>query len=281
MILCSIKSRVHILSSIFCSSEHEPDLTVIGRQFPVPNNPMTREIQIVLETIQQGPRARMPVRWVPPPAPEVPALAAVVDRNVAAMSSNGTMPSTNPYGAGVAGGAMTLHALQAQNNAADAPPGYLSPINNQTNQNAATGNSQNSGFLAGYRAAVQHYTNSMNGMLNFPLVTTSNGMLGNGMPGALGSHVQLLPMQVGGGIPSHTMPGSAALSAQINSQANAEYIQLMQMHMAAQGNGGMGAASVNHAPARNQNRSLTFEQLQAYQAGTYTPSLLPRQDGRS
>jgi len=39
--------------------EHEPDLRIISREFPVPNNPMTREIQIVLETIKQGPRARM------------------------------------------------------------------------------------------------------------------------------------------------------------------------------------------------------------------------------
>lgn len=278
-----IKST-RLMFNFLVISEHEPDLIVISRQFPVPNNPMTREIQIVLETIQQGPRARMPVHWAgellpaPAPAHEVPALAAVEDRN--AVGSNEVGASMNSYGTG---GAMTLHALQAHNNAAAVPPNYLGPISNHTNQNATTGNSQNTqngGFLAGYRAATQYYANSMNGMLNFPLVPTPDALPGNGMPGALGSHMQLLPMQSGGGIPGHTMPGSAALSAQMSSQANAEYIQLMQMHMAAQGNMcGMGVASVNHAPARNQNRSLTFEQLQAYQTGTWTPSMPPRQDG--
>ena len=38
----------------------EPDLAAISEKFPVPNHPITREIQVVMETINKGPKAKMP-----------------------------------------------------------------------------------------------------------------------------------------------------------------------------------------------------------------------------
>ena len=43
--------------------DHQPDLIAINKAFPVPNYPMTLEMHIVMETLKNGPNARMPLLW--------------------------------------------------------------------------------------------------------------------------------------------------------------------------------------------------------------------------
>ena len=59
-----------MLSSI---ADHEPDLVEISKEVPLIRHPMTRELEVVIEVIEQGPKARMPLTWFME-AP-VPALA--------------------------------------------------------------------------------------------------------------------------------------------------------------------------------------------------------------
>lgn len=66
------------------AKEYEPDLKAISAQFPLPNHPISREIQVVLETIESGPKARMPFNWI-------------VDEDLLRASGSGQTPSiTNP-----------------------------------------------------------------------------------------------------------------------------------------------------------------------------------------
>jgi hypothetical protein len=219
------------------TTDHEPDLRMISQAFPVPNLPMTREIQVVLETIKQGPRARMPVHWANeplPPAPPVPAAAAVSINN----GSVAAIASANPYGIG----AMTLPMAQSTAAASANPQmlSYLQALNEQTRPDAG-------GFAAGFRAGTLLHNRSMNSMLiNQPLPHAAVSGAFTGLPtGVL---------------------GAAQLES---SQANVEYMRLLQM--AAQVNMGvMGAAS---AAPFNVQGNLTMEQLEAYQTGMGHPSM--------
>ena len=254
-------------------TDHEPDLPVISLQFPVPNNPMTREIQIVLETIKQGPRARMPVHWageaLPPPA-EAPAAAAaaappVAENDVAKAAAQGTqaLDSASNF-AGAA--ATTKNAASAT--AATANPEMLNYLRslNQTQETTAPRNTQDDGFAAGFIAATRFFhnknNNSMNGML-------SNAYAQSG-PTPLASHSSLL-----------AGPSVATLGIGMN-------LSLLQAHLANRGQnimGGRGFAAANLAAAnpaarQSQNRALTLEELQAYKAGLLQPGIWHQGGGR-
>jgi hypothetical protein len=46
-------------------AEHQPDLAAISAIYPVPDSPIVcREIQVVLETVKMGPRAKIPSNWM-------------------------------------------------------------------------------------------------------------------------------------------------------------------------------------------------------------------------
>lgn len=214
---------------------------------------MTREIQIVLETIKQGPRARMPVHWAaePLPAPVAPA-AAVANTNMnvpaSAMSSQGIAASAsmNPFGMGAAATAPTMDlsqnsmAVSSANAAATNPEmlNYLRSLQNKPSATAtASRNAQDSSFVAGFRAATQLANGSMPMMMSRPAVPLAN---------------TAMPSQLVG---------------QMNHQASADYMRLLQMQLA-QGN--LGSTSM---PARqNQSTRLSLDQLQAYQAGLWNPN---------
>jgi hypothetical protein len=281
--LCKKMRRPKVGEKKGISVDHEPDLPIISLQFPVPNNPMTREIQIVLETIKQGPRARMPVHWageaLPPPA-EVPAVAAappreptpVKEKSVAKVSAQNAqvLAPTNNFASGVA----TLNAFPDQNStattaattAATASPELLNYLRslNQAKETAATRNAQDNGFAAGFIAATRfHNNNSMNGMLTNSFV--------QGGPIPLSSHSNNL-------FPGHH---AATLGGPMNSRASTDVMSLLQMQLANQGNnmGGRVVAAVNPVARQSQNGTLTLEQLQAYQAGLSNPNTLHRHRG--
>ncbi len=111
---------------------------------------------------------------------------------------------------------------------------YLQALNEQTKPASVMGNE--SGFAAGFRAGALLHNRPMNSMLmNQPLPQAA---VSGAFTGVLGS------AQLG------------------SSQASVEYMHLLQMQMAAQGNMGvMGAASA--APS-NERGNLTMEQLEAY-----------------
>ncbi|KAL3788500.1 hypothetical protein HJC23_006538 [Cyclotella cryptica] len=44
--------------------QYEPDLVAISKIFPLPTTSTTREIQIVLEVIKKGPKAKIPANWL-------------------------------------------------------------------------------------------------------------------------------------------------------------------------------------------------------------------------
>lgn len=48
-----------ILTPLSHFSDHEPDLVAISRKYPVPNFPISREILLVAEVIEHGPRVKM------------------------------------------------------------------------------------------------------------------------------------------------------------------------------------------------------------------------------
>ena len=83
--------------------ELEPDLYAISAEFPVPEKPPTREIRIVQKTIEEGPRARMPVHWSTsdsPPPPSVTNLLAtsnVMVNNFANETSLPSLPQSTGY----------------------------------------------------------------------------------------------------------------------------------------------------------------------------------------
>jgi hypothetical protein len=243
------------LSIIFLTPDHEPDLRMISREFPVPDLPMTREIQIVLETIKQGPRARMPVHWANeqlPPAHPVPAAATASnfnDGSVAAMLNNAQASAAlaNPYGMG----AMTLPVAQSTAAAASANPqmlNYLQALSEQTKPAATVRSAEESAFAAGFRAASQLRNQALDSMLM--------------------------------GRPLHQPTGMLGASQLARPQANVDYLRLLQMQMAARGNmGAMGVASAAPSNARDNN-NLTIEQLEAYQAGMLHPSMSHLSGGR-
>ena len=273
-------SFFHFFCHIFqYFTDHEPDLPVISLQFPVPNNPMTREIQIVLETIQQGPRARMPVHWageaLPPPAAAPVAAAAPPkdltsaaenrDAKVAAQNTQVLAPASN-----VARGAAT-NEFSNQNPstaAATANPEMLNYLRslNQPQETTATRNTQDDGFAAGFLAATRFFNNnSMNGMLS------NTNAFAPGGPIPLASHSNLFPGTL-----------AATLGDGMNSRANADFISLLQTQLANRGTnmGGRGFAAANPAAGQNRNGALTLEELQAYRSGLWNPSMSYHGGGR-
>jgi hypothetical protein len=251
--LCKKMRRPKVGEKKSISLEHEPDLSIISREFPVPNNPMTREIQIVLETIKQGPRARMPVHWAaePLPAPVAPA-AAVANTNMnvptSAMSSQGIAASAsmNPFGMGAAATAPTMDLSQnsmavSSTNAASTNPEMLNYLRSLQNKPSATAtasrNAQDSSFVAGFRAASQLANGSMPMMMSRPAVPVANTAM------------------------------SSQIVGQMNHQASADYMRLLQMQLAQRN---LRSSSM---PARqNQSTRLSLDQLQAYQAGLWNPN---------
>ncbi|KAL3774439.1 hypothetical protein HJC23_010791 [Cyclotella cryptica] len=61
--LCKKMRRPKIGEKMDIPPEYEPDLKAISAEFPLPDHPISREIQVVLETIESGPKARMPFNW--------------------------------------------------------------------------------------------------------------------------------------------------------------------------------------------------------------------------
>lgn len=234
---------------------------------------MTRELQIVLETMKQGPRARMPVHWAAEPIPPTVAAASEQPKStsnenkvqveektenttVAAMPTTQAVARVNQNGTGTEN-AMALHAIQAlnsmANSAATTSPEMLVYLRSLNQNPAAVANTQASGFEAGFRAATQYH--------NIPL---------NSMFLARGGPVPLVPGS--NGIASQ-------IGAQVNPQVNTEYMRLLQLQMAADGGlGGMSHGATSNA-GQGHNGNMTLDQLQAYQAGLWHPSM-SRQGGR-
>lgn len=65
--LCKKMRRPKVSEKKAIDPDMEPDFDAISAMLPVPNNPITREILIVQQTIEKGPRARMPVHWATDP----------------------------------------------------------------------------------------------------------------------------------------------------------------------------------------------------------------------
>ena len=70
--LCKKMRRPKVAEKKPVDPELEPDFYAISAQFPVPDKPPGREIQIVQRTMEEGPRARMPVHWVTSNSPSPP-----------------------------------------------------------------------------------------------------------------------------------------------------------------------------------------------------------------
>lgn len=127
---------------------------------PVPNNPISREIQIVLETIEQGPRACMPIHWAieDAPAPEQASANPIAPPLPNAANQNDSRPAAVP--------AATAPAAMATCNIKSALPAM--GVSNVSSWPVAAGCMQpnpagfntmppNGDFAAGFRAAAQFY----------------------------------------------------------------------------------------------------------------------------
>ena len=70
-----------ILMQNFCygqpSTDHEPDLVAISKEFPLIGHPKTHELEVVAKVMEQGPKAHMPLTWFM----EAPVPAAAKGRN--------------------------------------------------------------------------------------------------------------------------------------------------------------------------------------------------------
>ncbi|KAL3783727.1 hypothetical protein ACHAWO_008375 [Cyclotella atomus] len=153
--LCKKMRRPKVGEKKSISLDHEPDLRMISQAFPVPNLPMTREIQVVLR-------------------PSTAAAVSINNGSVAAIAS------ANPYGIG----AMTLPMAQSTAAASANPQmlSYLQALNEQTRPDAG-------GFAAGFRAGTLLHNRSMNSMLiNQPLPHAAVSGAFTGLPtGVLGA----------------------------------------------------------------------------------------------
>lgn len=276
---------------------------------------MTREIQIVLETIKTGPRARMPVHWaaekLPPNAQQTGA-----DGDDSKMPARSDHPRVNTFGLGMGGmGALNFNALHMQNvlqmqalmgnpanfmgnpmgnpanlmpnppNPMALPPPMAQPPSRRPsdavsdvqmndylcslgdNQSTAVRTASGDGLLAGFQAATQYHNDSVRSIINNSVRAPPVPLLGS-----MGGPPQ---QAAAAGVPPAAMGGPIA---------NAAYMQLFQMQMAAQGmaaqsqgqgNLGAGVAPVANPPrqfSQNGAQNLSLEQLQAFQAGLWNPN---------
>ncbi|KAL7546257.1 hypothetical protein ACHAWF_009591 [Thalassiosira exigua] len=61
--LCKKMRRPKVAEKKAIDQEQEPDLAAISREFPVRNEPPTREVLMIQRTIEKGAKTRMPVVW--------------------------------------------------------------------------------------------------------------------------------------------------------------------------------------------------------------------------
>ncbi|KAL3801632.1 hypothetical protein HJC23_013137 [Cyclotella cryptica] len=273
--LCKKMRRPKVGEKKGISPEHEPDLRLISKEFPVPNNPMTREIQIVLETIKQGPRARMPVHWA---TEQLPPTSQQGGHSKVETSNPRVPAQANLFGAsGV--GAIGSNAFQLQAAMAIPPVPIAAAVRSRSgsasNEDSSATNhtcslqqkdSTDDGFTAGFQAATQYHNDSVRSILANTFVR--------------GGPVPFLPGSIGG-IP--VVPASGIHAGAIPfGRADAAYMHLLQMQMAAQcsfgGGGGMGANTLARHGWIGAPHNFSSEQFQGQQGGSQGPSM-PSQSG--
>mmetsp|Transcript_17605 Transcript_17605/g.35838 ORF Transcript_17605/g.35838 Transcript_17605/m.35838 type:complete len:501 (-) Transcript_17605:226-1728(-) len=184
--LCKKMRRPKVAEKKAIDPDMEPDFDAISAVFPVPSNPITREILIVQQTIEKGPRARMPVHWAtdpleslaPPSAPfasmnnvmaSIPAgiinngfgdlkpAAATRDSSVVSNSSNdSTSNSVNvPKKPNIAA------CPVADKTGVSIPPALLSNLASV----ASSSNGPDSQFAAGFMAATAYHSKHIHDVL--------------------------------------------------------------------------------------------------------------------
>ncbi|KAL3798248.1 hypothetical protein HJC23_000162 [Cyclotella cryptica] len=182
--LCKKMRRPKVGEKKAIGSGMEPDLNAISKEFPVPNNPVSREIQVVLETIKKGPRARMPVHWalddLPPPRETrmiAPAAALTHEESKRVPTSNVMMydnsclarneafnPVQQPFVATFAqpSGLRDDHLRHFEVDVMDAPVKSMTS-ENRFNLNEI-GHGQGDDFAAGFKAATQFHSDQFNAL---------------------------------------------------------------------------------------------------------------------
>ncbi|KAL7487803.1 hypothetical protein ACHAW6_013387 [Cyclotella cf. meneghiniana] len=182
--LCKKMRRPKVGEKKAIGSGMEPDLNAISMEFPVPNNQVSREIQVVLETIKKGPRARMPVHWALDDLPRrretrmiATAAAFTHDESLREAMSTGMMHGNScsagkvafnrvqqPFLASAAQPSGFRHQLlrNFEVNKMDAPAEFITD-ENRFNLNEI-GNGQRNDFAAGFKAATQFHSEQFNAL---------------------------------------------------------------------------------------------------------------------
>ncbi len=183
--LCKKMRRPKVSEKKAIDPDMEPDFDAISAMLPVPNNPITREILIVQQTIEKGPRARMPVHWAtdpleslaPPSAPfasvnnvmaSIPAAtrnslgdikpaAATCNSSVVSSSSNDSASNNvrSPKKPNVAASPAVCKTAVA------IPPSLLSNLASV----ASSSNGPDSQFAAGFMAATAYHSQHIHDVL--------------------------------------------------------------------------------------------------------------------
>ncbi|KAL3775995.1 hypothetical protein HJC23_006772 [Cyclotella cryptica] len=268
--------------------DHEPDLHAISREFPVPLRPTCREIQVVLHTIEKGPRARMPVHWgaeaLPPaasphasiltltnkdPKPAdllrsqaiaqaqmIPQPVAVLNRQTAAtrMQANlrDMVSAINVVQHPLATSAVPI---TTGNSGSHAPTMNLAMLNHFQNLNNS---GVENGFAAGFRAGAHYHNNYLREMFSGPFTQEAS--------------YPLAPPLFAGAMPLTPV-------AMQQAAAN-EYIRLSQLQ--SMGLVGMEeSGNVGHCNRNNARSLLTLEKIKAYQNGSFDPSTSQPPGGHS
>jgi hypothetical protein len=150
--LCKKMRRPKVGEKKSIGSRMEPNLAEISREFPVPDLPVSHEIQVVLETIKKGPRARMPIHWATdhlPPARDSRAMMP------ATTTTDESKPSANDAFRQPSDSFRNKYLCNVQGNVTNAP-------NDGTfNENQFK---MNGDYAAGFKAADQQHAGQINSL---------------------------------------------------------------------------------------------------------------------
>ncbi|EED93475.1 hypothetical protein THAPSDRAFT_22414 [Thalassiosira pseudonana CCMP1335] len=269
--LCKKMRRPKVAEKKALGPDMEPDLQAISAEFPVANKPVSREILIVQRTIEEGPRARMPVHWAtcssPPRA--VPRAVNSASSAVSSESNVDTKPAAlslanvASLGGDIAGGnngpmMNYLQSLQQQCGARGMLGGNGMPLAGMGNaQVPSAANCGNPGgmtdaqFAAGFMAATQYHNDHIRNMFGSAFI--------RGMP---------LQDSSGGVVTTNNAAAaSSSAAAGTSAAAGANYLHLLNRP-----NPSITASTADQVPTRNNqatSNGLSMEQLQAYQAASF------------
>ncbi|KAL9186525.1 hypothetical protein ACHAXT_005763 [Thalassiosira profunda] len=265
--LCKKMRRPKVSEKRPIDPEFEPDFDAISFQFPVPNEPPTRELLVIQKVMEVGAKARMPVMWdieTPPPSSPLRLPAVLSQGNLLEVGQLPALSHSNSYGD------LKPAALAnppAQEASIPAPPVATAPPAPQENVGmgayaqsysqppsapvaaAASVQPADANFAAGFVAATAYHSNQMRDQMR-----------------------DMLTNAFGAGVPP-AAPPAAPTAAEINNAVN--LLQRAGMghavnqgsNLAPQGAPGMAAAAAPSQPAPTSFAA----QFAAFQAARSDP----------